>query len=84
MCCAEGHLLGFGKEVVGIAVQHQTAQHLHGHQLFGNQLGRIEDVETERLGLGLSENLHPKLPFGECARFNPLPQVSSVKVGISP
>ena len=64
---AKSHLLGLGKKVVRIAVQHQPAQHLHWHQFFRNQFGRVENVKAELLGLLFGKYLHAKVPFGEGA-----------------
>ena len=69
----KSHLLGFGKKVVGVAVQHQPAEYLHRHQFFGNQFGRVENVEAELPGLRFGEHLHAKLPFGEGARLDTIP-----------
>jgi hypothetical protein len=78
----EGHLLGLGKEVVGVAVEHQPADLLHRHHLLGNELGRIEQVEAERMLLVLRNHLHAELPFGEVAVLDGLPQVAAVKVRV--
>ena len=43
----EGDLLGLGKKVVGIAVQRQLADAAHRNELFGDDLGRVEEVEIE-------------------------------------
>jgi hypothetical protein len=43
----EGDLLGLGKEIVGVAVQHQTADSDRGHEFFGDELGGVEHVEIE-------------------------------------
>ena len=48
---AERDLLGLGEEVVGVAVEHHAADRLQRHELFGHDLGRVEHVEAEALGL---------------------------------
>ena len=78
----EGHLFGFGKEVVGIAVQHQLAHREHRHHLLRNQLGRVQQVEAQALGLAFLDQLQAQLPFGKVAVLDRLPQVAPVKVGI--
>ena len=45
---AERDLLGFGEEVVRIAIQDHPADRNDRHQLLGNDLGGIEHVERER------------------------------------
>jgi hypothetical protein len=50
---AKGDLLGLGKEVVRVAVEHHLAQRGHRHQLLGDQLGRVEQVEVELVFIGL-------------------------------
>ena len=79
---AKGDLLGLGKKVVGVAVQHQPTQHLNRHQFFGNQLGRVQNVKAEGFSLLLGEHLYPELPLRVSAGFDPVPQVAPVKVGI--
>ena len=51
---AEGDLLGFGEEVVGVAIEHQPADRHHRHELLGHDLRRVEHVEGERLRLLLA------------------------------
>ena len=47
------------KKLSGIAVQHQPADRHDRHQLLGHDLGRVEHVEGEALGLLLGEDLQP-------------------------
>ena len=60
---AKRHLLGFGKKIVRVAVEHHAAHRLHRHQFFGNELGGIQNVKAELLGLLLGKNLQAQLPF---------------------
>ena len=60
---AERHLLRFGEEVVGIPVQHQPTDR-NDHELFGDDLGGVEDVEGEALGLFFGEDLKPSSHSG--------------------
>ena len=79
---AERDLLGLGEEVVGIAVQHQLADRHDRHQLLGHDLGRVEHVEGERLGLLLGEDLQAELVLRVGAGLDGLPQVAPMEVGI--
>ena len=78
----EGDLLGLGEEVVRIAVQHHAADHADRHELLGDHLGRVEDVERQRIGFRLAEQLHAELPFREVAGLDGLEQVAAVIVRI--
>ena len=51
---AERDLLGLGEEVVGVAVEHHLADRRQRHELLGHELGRVEHVEAEALGLLLA------------------------------
>ncbi|MNV50508.1 hypothetical protein D3C71_1425230 [compost metagenome] len=79
---AEGNLLGFGEEVVRVAVQHHLAQRRDGHQFFGDQLGRVENVEIEGVFIFFFDDLHPQLPFRVVADLNRLPQITPMVVGV--
>ena len=70
---AEGHLLGLGEEVVGIAVQDQPADRDDRHELLGHDLRRVEHVEGEALGLFLGEDLQAELVFRDRRRPRSLP-----------
>ena len=78
----ERHLLGLGKEVVGVAVQHHPAHHAQRHQFLGHQFGGVEHVETKTLGLLLGEHLQAQFPLGAIAAFDRLPKVAAVEVGV--
>ena len=79
---AERHLLGFGEEVVRVAVQHHAADHSHRHQFFRHDLGGVEDVEAEGLGLLLGEHLNAEFVFGVRAGLDAFPQVAPVVVRV--
>ncbi len=70
---AERDLLGLGEEIVGVAVQHHAADHAQRHQLFGHQLGRVQHVKAEPVGLFLREGLDAEFVFGEVAGIDRLP-----------
>ncbi len=79
---AERHLLGLGEEVVGIAIEHHAADGPHRHQLLGHDLGGIEHVEAELVGLLFGEYLQAQLPLRIGARLDGFPQVAAMKVRI--
>src|SRR5262245_58958230 len=79
---AEGHLLGLSKEIVGVSVQPEAADRHDWDELFGDNLGCVQDIETERLCLRFGEDLEAELVFRICPRFNGFPQVSTVIVRI--
>ena len=57
MLRAERHLLGFGKEVVRVAIQHHPAHRAQRYQFLRHDLGGVEHVEAELFGLLLGEDL---------------------------
>ena len=79
---AKRHLLGFRKEIVRVAVQDHASHRLHWNEFFGYQLGGIEYIEAEFIGLRLGEGLQAQLPFRIIAGFDGLPQVAPMKVRI--
>jgi hypothetical protein len=54
---AEGQLLRLGEEVVGVAIEDETPDGQQRHQFFRHDLGRVQDVEAEGVGLCLGEDL---------------------------
>src|SRR4030095_8116259 len=78
----ERDLLGLGKEVVGVAVQHQLADGLYGYQLLGNDLRGVEDVEGETLGIFFSEDMETEVVFRKDPRLDRFPQIAAVKVRV--
>jgi hypothetical protein len=76
------HLLGFGEEVVGVAIQNHAADGRDGYELLGHDLGGVEYVEGEGVGLILREHLHAELPLGKRAGLDRFPKVAAVEVGI--
>ena len=79
---AERDLLGLGEEVVGVAVEDHAADLAHRHELLGDELGRVEDVEAEAIGLFLGEDLQAQLPLGIGTRFDRFPEVPAMEVGV--
>ena len=70
---AKGRLLGFGKEVVGIAVQHHAPHDLHRHQGFGDEFGGVQDVEVELVGVFFGHDLQTQFKRGVIPGLNALP-----------
>ena len=64
----EGDLLGFCKEVIHVAVQHQFPDHAERHDFFGDQFGSIEDIKIQLVGGRLIEDLETQFPLGKAAR----------------
>lgn len=54
---AKRDLLGLREEIIGISVEGHLADAPHGHQLFGDQLRRVENVEIEAVGLRVVKRL---------------------------
>ena len=79
---AKGDLLRFGEEIVGIAVEHHPPNRFHGNQFFRNELGGIQDIEAEFLGVCFRKYLHAQFPFGIVARLDRFPEVATVKVRV--
>ena len=77
---AVGHLLVLREMIVGVAVQHHAAHHLQRHQLFRDQLGRVQVVEGERVRLRLGEQLDCEIPFREGTGVDRLEQVAPVEI----
>ena len=80
---AEGHLFGFRKEVVGIAVKDHLADDFHRHEGLGDDFGGVEDVETELVLVLFGDDLEAELEFRIVARLNALPQVLAVEIGVA-
>ena len=79
---AEGDLLRLGEEVVGVAVQHHAADDAQRDDLLGDELGRVEHVEVEAVGLLLREGLQAEFPLGKVAAVDGLPKVAAVEIGV--
>ena len=79
---AERDLFGLREEVVDDAVEHEPSDTPDGHELFGNDLRRIEDVEVELVREGVVEELDAEFPLREVARLDRVPEVAPVKVRV--
>jgi hypothetical protein len=78
----EGGLLGLGKEVVDVAVEHHLADDLERHEFFRDQLGGIQHVELERVGGLLLEGLDTELVFGKFAARDRVEQIAAMEVRV--
>ena len=78
----EGHLFGLREVVLRVPVQHQFADTANGHHFLGNQLGRVEQVEVERMPILLIHHLHAELPFGEVPRFDRIEKIAAMKIRV--
>ena len=81
---AEGGLFGFGKEVVGVTVERHFAYNAHGNERLGDELCRVEYIEAEGVLVLLLDELYAELVFGVVARFDGLPEVAAMEVGVAP
>ena len=82
MAGMEGDLLGLGKEVHRVFVQHHAADGGQRHDLLGDQLGRVEDVEVELVGRLLVEGLDTERPFRKVALGDRVMKIAAMVVGI--
>ncbi len=79
---AEGDLLGLGEEVVDSAVEHEAAHAANRDELLGDDLRGVEDVEVERVGELVVEQLEAQLPLREVAAVDRVPQIAPMEVGV--
>ena len=70
------------KKLVGIAVQYHATDHPQRDHLFRDELGSVEHVKLEFVGLPLGECLKAKLPLGEVALVDGIPEVPAMEVRI--
>jgi hypothetical protein len=80
--CAEGHLLGLRKVLVGVAVKLEFANVSDGEVVFGPELGGIERVKVKVVFLALRDGLNTKLPLGIGASLDGCPEVFAVEVRV--
>src|SRR3546814_17062498 len=58
----EGGLLGFGEEIVDVAVKRHATDDLYGQILLGDQFGRVEHVVQQLRRKGFVEDLYAHIP----------------------
>lgn len=78
----ERNLFGLGEEIIRHAIQDQSPHGDRLEDLFGNNLGGVEDVEIEAVRKVLIEELYGKFPFREVAGLDRLPQVAAMEIRI--
>jgi hypothetical protein len=91
---AESHLLDLGKVVHGVTVERERADVLHRHELLGDELGGVEQVEVE-LGSALRfprgahlvlvlllDELNAEVPLGTGLCLDGVPKVSSMEIWV--
>ena len=78
----EGHLLDLGKVVLDVLVERELADAAQGHLALGPDLGQIEHVPAELLGLLWGEHLNVDGPAGELAALDGLEEILGVPVGV--
>ena len=79
----ERDLLGLGEVVGRVLVQRELADQLHRCQLFGHELGGVEQVDAlEAVRAVVGQDLEAELALEEGAGLDPVGQVAAVEVGI--
>jgi hypothetical protein len=58
------HLLGLGEIVLRVAIEGQLSDAPNRDELFGNELGGVEEIEVELEFVLLLDNLQAQFPFG--------------------
>src|ERR1019366_5639309 len=81
---AESDLLCFREEIVRVPVEHHLADHLNRNQFLWNELRGVKNVERQKVGGLLIDDLQTESEFREMATLNCLKQVAAVKVGVCP
>ena len=76
------NLLSLGEIVDWVRIQFHNTKRLKGNQLFGNNLGCIQNVEPKRKSLVLVKDLSIELPFGAVSRFDSVPKTLSVVIRV--
>jgi hypothetical protein len=69
----KGDLLGFGEEVVRIAVEDEPTHGDDRHHLLRHELGRIKHIEGKLLGVFLAEQLQAKFVLGIVTGLDRIP-----------
>ena len=70
---AERNLLGFGKKIVRITIEHHAPYRRNRHHFLGNKLRGIENVKAEPVALLLGKYLHTEFPFRKISGLDRLP-----------
>ena len=80
----ESSLFVFGEEVIRVAVEDHFADALHRHQLFRNQLGRIQQVKIIFEFIFFRDELEAQFILRIIARFDGFPQFTAMEIRIAP
>ena len=75
-------LLGFGEEVVDVAIERERTDDADRHVLLGDEFGRVEMVEGKLVGGFLIEQLDAEIPLREVTALDRLPKIAAMIVGI--
>ena len=67
------NLFGFSKKIVRVSVQHHLADDLDGHLRFWNELGRIQNVESQLGFLAGIDDLNAQFPLRKVAAVDRFP-----------
>ena len=78
----EGDLFDLGEVVLAVAVQGEFAEAAEGHLLLRPDLGQVEDVPAELLGLLGGEHLEVAGPGGRVAVLDAVEQILGVPVRV--
>lgn len=76
----ERSLFGLGKEFVQSLIQSHFTYDLKGHELFGPNLGRIQNIEVEVVLTSFGNDLNGKLPLGISTAFDGLFQIFAMEI----
>lgn len=79
---AESDLLGFGEELIDIAVEGEFTNVASGDEIFWPDLGCIKNVEIELILIGLGNNLDTELPLGVGTVLDGFHEILAVEVGV--
>jgi len=80
----EGDLLGFGEVAGGVAIQRQLSDQLHRSEFFGDQFGRVEQIDPfKAVGSVVGHHLNAELVFKERAGLDPVGHVAAVEVRVA-
>lgn len=78
----ERDLLRFGEKVVRPAIKNHATDNPQWHEFLGDDLGRVEHIERQRLCSFKVEGLYREVPLGVIALVDRFPQVTAVEVRI--
>jgi len=82
MSGAVSDLLSLGKVVVWVSIESHLSNLANGDQLFGDDLGRVQDVKVKLVLITLLDDLDTQLPLGVVSSLDGIPKISSQPIGI--